>query len=124
MMSDYTFPSHHDHFRNLQISRYNAIDLSEDVSEDFGWKLVHGEVFRTPQKPMILSVLVGNGAQLCAMVVVTLGALDGCCVFDILTQSSSVRIARVPLTFQPRIIGNSHDGLLDVLREVSFCTCY
>ncbi|EIN11685.1 endosomal P24A protein [Punctularia strigosozonata HHB-11173 SS5] len=54
------------------ISRYNAIDLSEDVSEDFGWKLVHGEVFRTPQNPMILSVMVGNGAQLCAMVVVTL----------------------------------------------------
>ncbi|OCH92293.1 hypothetical protein OBBRIDRAFT_824786 [Obba rivulosa] len=54
------------------ISRYNAIDLSEDVQEDWGWKLVHGEVFRSPQNPMVLSVLVGNGAQLCAMVVVTL----------------------------------------------------
>ncbi|KAI8993096.1 Nonaspanin [Trametes punicea] len=54
------------------ISRYNAIDLSEDVQEDWGWKLVHGEVFRTPQNPMVLSVLVGNGAQLCAMVAVTL----------------------------------------------------
>ncbi|OCB88484.1 Nonaspanin [Sanghuangporus baumii] len=54
------------------ISRYNAIDLSEDVQEDFGWKLVHGEVFRTPQNPLILSVIVGNGAQLCAMVGVTL----------------------------------------------------
>ncbi|KAI0780137.1 Nonaspanin [Fomes fomentarius] len=55
------------------ISRYNAMDLSEDVQEDWGWKLVHGEVFRTPQNPMVLSVLVGNGAQLCAMVGVTLG---------------------------------------------------
>ncbi|KAI0703337.1 Nonaspanin [Cerioporus squamosus] len=54
------------------ISRYNAIDLSEDVQEDWGWKLVHGEVFRTPGNPMVLSVLVGNGAQLCAMVGVTL----------------------------------------------------
>ncbi|EMD37390.1 hypothetical protein CERSUDRAFT_114062 [Gelatoporia subvermispora B] len=54
------------------ISRYNAIDLSEDVQEDWGWKLVHGEVFRTPQNPMVLSVLVGNGAQLSAMVIVTL----------------------------------------------------
>ncbi|CAK5281733.1 unnamed protein product [Mycena citricolor] len=54
------------------ISRYNAIDLSEDVQEDWGWKLVHGEVFRAPKNPMILSVLVGNGAQLCAMVGVTL----------------------------------------------------
>ncbi|KAI0342185.1 endosomal P24A protein [Trametopsis cervina] len=54
------------------ISRYNAIDLSEEVQEDWGWKLVHGEVFRTPQKSLVLSVLVGNGSQLCAMVGVTL----------------------------------------------------
>ena len=44
----------------------------DDVQEDWGWKLVHGEVFRTPRHPMILSVLVGNGSQLCAMVGVTL----------------------------------------------------
>ncbi|KAK7692784.1 hypothetical protein QCA50_004417 [Cerrena zonata] len=54
------------------ISRYNSIDLAEDVQEDYGWKLVHGEVFRAPASPMVLSVLVGNGAQLCAMVGVTL----------------------------------------------------
>ncbi|KAG1751581.1 uncharacterized protein EDB91DRAFT_1243827 [Suillus paluster] len=54
------------------ISRYNAIDLSEDVQEDWGWKLVHGEVFRAPRYPMVLSVMVGNGAQLCAMCLVTL----------------------------------------------------
>ncbi|KAJ7188196.1 hypothetical protein C8R46DRAFT_13709 [Mycena filopes] len=54
------------------ITRYNAIDLSEDVQEDWGWKLVHGEVFRTPGNPMILSVMVGNGAQLSTMVGVTL----------------------------------------------------
>ncbi|KAG8756714.1 hypothetical protein FRC12_010483 [Ceratobasidium sp. 428] len=54
------------------ISRYNAIDLSEDVQEDFGWKLVHGEVFRSPRYPLVLSVLVGNGAQLSVMVGVTL----------------------------------------------------
>ncbi|KAI0093045.1 Nonaspanin [Irpex rosettiformis] len=54
------------------ISRYNAIDLSEEVQEDWGWKLVHGEVFRTPPHSLILSVLIGNGSQLCAMVGVTL----------------------------------------------------
>ncbi|KAJ7647298.1 Nonaspanin TM9SF [Roridomyces roridus] len=54
------------------ISRYNAIDLSEDVQEDWGWKLVHGEVFRAPSNPMVLSIMVGNGAQLCAMIGVTL----------------------------------------------------
>ncbi|EKM80987.1 hypothetical protein AGABI1DRAFT_112692 [Agaricus bisporus var. burnettii JB137-S8] len=54
------------------ISRYNAIDVSEDVQEDWGWKLVHGEVFRTPQNPMFLSIMVGNGVQLVAMVGITL----------------------------------------------------
>ncbi|KAF8734986.1 hypothetical protein AX14_003000 [Amanita brunnescens Koide BX004] len=57
---------------NRDISRYNAIDLSEDVQEDWGWKLVHSEVFRTPSNPLVLSVMVGNGAQLIAMVGVTL----------------------------------------------------
>lgn len=55
------------------ISRYNAIDEDEDVQEDFGWKLIHGEVFRPPRKKMLLSVAVGSGMQLCAMSGVTLG---------------------------------------------------
>ena len=54
------------------ISRYNAIDLSEEVQEDYGWKLVHGEVFRLPPRPMLLSVCVGNGAHLVMMCCVTL----------------------------------------------------
>ncbi|KAF8906510.1 hypothetical protein CPB84DRAFT_1959938 [Gymnopilus junonius] len=54
------------------INRYNAIDISEDVQEDWGWKLVHGEVFRPPARPLPLSVLVGNGSQLAAMASVTL----------------------------------------------------
>ncbi len=55
------------------ISRYNAIDLAEEVQEDYGWKLVHGEVFRAPQRPTLLSVLVGTGAQAVCLVGVTLG---------------------------------------------------
>lgn len=47
--------------------------LQDDVvQEDWGWKLVHGEVFRTPPQALLLSVMVGNGSQLCAMVGVTL----------------------------------------------------
>lgn len=58
---------------NRDIGRYNAIDQIDDVQEDFGWKLVHGEVFRSPERPMLLSVAVGSGAQLVAMAAVTLG---------------------------------------------------
>ncbi|KAI7885291.1 hypothetical protein K492DRAFT_141962 [Lichtheimia hyalospora FSU 10163] len=49
------------------ISRYNAVEAQEDVQEDYGWKLVHGDVFRPPTHPMLLSVLVGSGMQLVAM---------------------------------------------------------
>ncbi|KAG0175312.1 hypothetical protein DFQ28_001841 [Apophysomyces sp. BC1034] len=54
------------------ISRYNAVDAQEDVQEDYGWKLVHGDVFRPPVRSILLSVLVGSGAQLVAMTGLTL----------------------------------------------------
>lgn len=43
-------------------SRYNA--LEEDDDEDVtGWKLVHGDVFRTPKYPVLLSIFCGSGTQ-------------------------------------------------------------
>lgn len=58
------------------ISRYNAVDAQEDVQEDYGWKLVHGDVFRPPTRSMLLSVFVGSGTQLIAMTALTLGKLQ------------------------------------------------
>jgi transmembrane 9 superfamily protein 2/4 len=47
------------------ISAYNEMSMLEDGSEETGWKLVHGDVFRPPQtSPLALAVLVGNGAQI------------------------------------------------------------
>ncbi|KAA8905014.1 hypothetical protein TRICI_005342 [Trichomonascus ciferrii] len=54
------------------IARYNEIDLTEDVQEDSGWKLIHGDVFRSPKNRMLLSVLLGSGTQLFVMAGVTL----------------------------------------------------
>jgi len=54
------------------IARYNQIDSGEDAQEEFGWKLVHGDVFRPPRKGMLLSVFLGSGAQLVSMVSITL----------------------------------------------------
>ena len=55
------------------IARYNALEAQEDAQEDFGWKLVHGDVFRPPVHRMLFSVAVGNGAQLLLMASVTMG---------------------------------------------------
>lgn len=42
------------------------------MQEDYGWKLVHGDVFRPPNHAMILSVLTGSGVHLIAMTGLTL----------------------------------------------------
>lgn len=54
------------------IARYNQIESVEEAQEEFGWKLVHGDVFRPPNKPMLLSVLVGVGCQVIVMCFITL----------------------------------------------------
>mmetsp|Transcript_10284 Transcript_10284/g.18124 ORF Transcript_10284/g.18124 Transcript_10284/m.18124 type:complete len:634 (+) Transcript_10284:179-2080(+) len=53
------------------ISRYNEEQTSEEAQEEFGWKLVHGDVFRPPTvSPLLLSVFVGSGVQILAMTMV------------------------------------------------------
>jgi len=54
------------------IARYNQIDSGEDAQEEFGWKLVHGDVFRPPRKGMLLSVFLGSGTQLLSMAGITM----------------------------------------------------
>ena len=53
-------------------NRYNAIDAADEMEEETGWKLVHGDVFRPPSNPMLLSVLVGTGVQTFAMAMITM----------------------------------------------------
>ena len=67
------------------IARYNRLDsfnlddlsatngdAEDGIQEDSGWKLVHGDVFRTPKNPLVLSVFLGNGSQLFVMTGTTL----------------------------------------------------
>ncbi|KAJ3074413.1 hypothetical protein HDU98_011290 [Podochytrium sp. JEL0797] len=77
------------------IARYNQIDSMEDPQEDFGWKLVHGDVFRTPVHSIFLSVLVGSGAQMFVMSGMTLiFALMG-----FLSPSSRGSMSTIMITF-------------------------
>ncbi|KAF1335458.1 Endomembrane protein 70-like protein, partial [Globisporangium splendens] len=55
------------------IARYNEVQTTEEAAEESGWKLVHGDVFRPPQlSPMLFSVMVGTGVQVCAMTATTM----------------------------------------------------
>lgn len=50
-----------------------AVAVQErDVSEESGWKLVHGDVFRAPRHLVLLSALVGTGAQLAMLVLLVI----------------------------------------------------
>ncbi|KAH7284451.1 hypothetical protein KP509_34G054800 [Ceratopteris richardii] len=46
--------------------------LERDVNEESGWKLVHGDVFRSPRNLVLLSALVGTGAQLATLILVVI----------------------------------------------------
>ncbi|EPY27416.1 endosomal integral membrane protein [Strigomonas culicis] len=47
-------------------NRYNAAD-PEDLQEETGWKLIHADVFRPPNRATSLAVLAGNGYQILGM---------------------------------------------------------
>ncbi|KAM9269680.1 transmembrane 9 superfamily member 2-like isoform 4-T4 [Cariama cristata] len=49
-----------------------SVTFEEDAQEEFGWKLVHGDVFRPPRKGMLLSVFLGQGTQIFIMTFITL----------------------------------------------------
>ncbi|KAF3529101.1 hypothetical protein DY000_02041346 [Brassica cretica] len=46
--------------------------LERDVNEESGWKLVHGDVFRPPSSLVLLSAVVGTGAQLALLVLLVI----------------------------------------------------
>ncbi|KAH8867697.1 Transmembrane 9 superfamily member 4 [Schistosoma japonicum] len=46
------------------IAKYNRIDDVEDIIEESGWKLVHGDVFRPPRYTRLFTALFGSGVQL------------------------------------------------------------
>ncbi|KAL1547766.1 Transmembrane 9 superfamily member 7 [Salvia divinorum] len=53
------------------IAKYNDLD-QEEVQEEKGWKLVHGDVFRPPSNQALLCVYVGTGFQIFGMTFVTM----------------------------------------------------
>ncbi|KAL7493347.1 hypothetical protein ACHAWT_003632 [Skeletonema menzelii] len=59
-------------------SRYMEIDDSTMEEEESGWKLIHGDVFRFPEYPVLFCASVGTGVQLTIATLLLLGlALTG-----------------------------------------------
>ncbi|KAG0372691.1 Transmembrane 9 super member 4 [Mortierella sp. AD032] len=51
---------------------YSEEDMRDDQDDGSGWKLVHGDVFRTPQYPSLLCAVLGTGVQFIVMAVSTI----------------------------------------------------
>jgi transmembrane 9 superfamily protein 3 len=62
-------------------ARYNekdVDDLERDLGDEYGWKQVHGDVFRAPPFSTVLTSLIGSGYQMAAVVfIVILFAIVG-----------------------------------------------
>ncbi|XP_020251267.1 transmembrane 9 superfamily member 7-like [Asparagus officinalis] len=54
------------------IANYNQLETQDEAQEETGWKLVHGDVFRTPVNSGLLCVYVGTGVQFFGMALVTM----------------------------------------------------
>lgn len=73
------------------IAKYNEVNLDDDLVDEMGWKLVHGDVLRTPKNRMIFSILIGSGVQLFIMSIVTMVFL----LFGLLSPSNRGSLATV-----------------------------
>lgn len=54
------------------LRKYTQQVEAQDDTEETGWKLVHGDVFRAPECPLLLSTLAGSGAQMWGASLITL----------------------------------------------------
>jgi len=54
------------------LRKYSEQLESREDAEETGWKLVHGDVFRTPKNPVLLCVFSGCGAQVFVTAAITL----------------------------------------------------
>lgn len=63
---------------NKDLARYNERDqnngsaLEDELQDETGWKLLHGDVFRPPEQSGWLCTLIGSGVQVFLMTMVTL----------------------------------------------------
>ncbi len=44
-------------------------DMERDLGDEYGWKQVHGDVFRAPAHPILFASLIGSGYQIATVTV-------------------------------------------------------
>ncbi|KAI6202398.1 Transmembrane 9 superfamily member [Aphelenchoides besseyi] len=49
------------------------LEADEEINDDYGWKQVHGDVFRPPQYPLMFCSIIGTGYHLLSVLFITIG---------------------------------------------------
>ncbi len=62
-------------------------DMERDLGDEYGWKQVHGDVFRPASQPLLFSALVGSGYQI---TVVSVCVIVFAIVGDLYTERGSL----------------------------------
>ncbi|XP_013781981.1 transmembrane 9 superfamily member 3-like [Limulus polyphemus] len=62
-------------------------DMERDLGDEYGWKQVHGDVFRPPSHPLIFCALVGCGYQIA---IVTLSVIIFAILGELYTERGSL----------------------------------
>ena len=92
------------------IAKYNSVIMDEesssldDISEEAGWKLVHGDVFRKPRHSKLLAVFIGSGIQILCMAFVCL-ALAAVGLLSPANRGSYIQAMLLIFTFMGSIAG-------------------
>ncbi|RXN28295.1 transmembrane 9 superfamily member 3 [Labeo rohita] len=62
-------------------------DMDRDLGDEYGWKQVHGDVFRPSSHPLIFSSLIGSGCQIfsVSLIVIVLAMIE-----DLYTERGSM----------------------------------
>lgn len=50
----------------------SSLVQERDLGDEYGWKQVHGDVFRPATHPMLFSALIGSGYQICTVSTLTI----------------------------------------------------
>lgn len=56
-------------------SRYLEVDEEELSEEETGWKMIHGDVFRTPEYVSLYTAIIGAGAQIFSTILILLSCV-------------------------------------------------
>lgn len=81
------------------VSRYMEID-NDEILEESGWKLIHGDVFRFPSHINLLAALIGSGVQVSLVLGYNFVARTqiACCLHELDVHMASSFSSRLSLS--------------------------